>query len=183
MCDKRSTLNLFRRRRRPCSPKHVQHPRAYHNNHHDQPQFRSFSTDQPVPLRVGALDQQTASFALFACATHQPWRRQRSARTNSSMLVSRGGKFWRFGICGVCRVTDVSEYRKTGITLEDKGVRDEYGMEPVSGIFSSPAKPSPKHGSNSRSRETLTTSESMDIQESEFVYKTAWTRHTSMVWG
>ncbi|KAI7374278.1 hypothetical protein KC336_g20248, partial [Hortaea werneckii] len=28
--------------------------------------------------------------------------------------------------------------RKTGITLPDKGVRDEHGLEPVSGIFSSP---------------------------------------------
>ncbi|EMC96196.1 hypothetical protein BAUCODRAFT_33544 [Baudoinia panamericana UAMH 10762] len=28
--------------------------------------------------------------------------------------------------------------RKTGLVLPDKGVRDEYGLEPVSGIFSSP---------------------------------------------
>ncbi|KAF2741936.1 hypothetical protein M011DRAFT_301997 [Sporormia fimetaria CBS 119925] len=52
--------------------------------------------------------------------------------------------------------------RKTGITLEDRGVRDEYGMEPVSGIFSSPQKPAtPQQRSG-----TLTQSESMDIQDS-----------------
>lgn len=46
--------------------------------------------------------------------------------------------------------------RKTGIRLEDKGVRDEYGMEPVSGIFSSPNSAGEEVGG----------SESMDIQES-----------------
>ncbi|KAK5172566.1 mitotic fidelity of chromosome transmission- protein [Saxophila tyrrhenica] len=35
--------------------------------------------------------------------------------------------------------------RKTGITLEDKGVRDEHGLEPVSHIFSSPGSPSRDH--------------------------------------
>ena len=30
--------------------------------------------------------------------------------------------------------------RKTGITLEDKGIRDEHGLEPVEHIFSSPVK-------------------------------------------
>ncbi|KAH8677743.1 kinetochore CENP-C fungal-like protein [Xylariales sp. PMI_506] len=32
--------------------------------------------------------------------------------------------------------------RKTGVTLEDKGERDEYGMEPADGLFSSPGKES-----------------------------------------
>lgn len=49
--------------------------------------------------------------------------------------------------------------RKTGITLEERA-RDEYGLEPVSGIFSSPEKSPSKRGS------TITGSESMDIQES-----------------
>lgn len=34
--------------------------------------------------------------------------------------------------------------RKTGITLKDSGVRDEHGLEPIDGIFSSPEKTSPK---------------------------------------
>jgi centromere protein C len=51
-------------------------------------------------------------------------------------------------------------YRKTGITLEDRGVRDDNGLEPISGIFSSPEKSPPKRS------ETITGSESMDIQES-----------------
>ncbi|KAH7117931.1 cupin domain-containing protein [Dendryphion nanum] len=55
--------------------------------------------------------------------------------------------------------------RKTGIRLEDKGVRDEYGMEPISGIFSSPEKSPPKRNAP-RSSRTMTDSESMDIQES-----------------
>ncbi|KAG9195779.1 hypothetical protein G6011_00900 [Alternaria panax] len=50
--------------------------------------------------------------------------------------------------------------RKTGITLEDKGVYDEYGLEPVSGIFSSPERSPPKRG------EEATGSGSMEIQNS-----------------
>jgi centromere protein C len=50
--------------------------------------------------------------------------------------------------------------RKTGITLADRGVYDEHGLEPISGIFSSPEKSPPKRG------DTVTASESMDIQES-----------------
>lgn len=53
--------------------------------------------------------------------------------------------------------------RKTGITLEDTGVRDEYGMEPMVGIFSSPMKPSPEK----RSDGTFTSSE-MQMQESKY---------------
>jgi centromere protein C len=52
--------------------------------------------------------------------------------------------------------------RKTGITLEDRGVRDDNGLEPISGIFSSPEKSPARHS------ETITGSESMDIQESTF---------------
>ncbi|KAJ4348903.1 mitotic fidelity of chromosome transmission- protein [Ascochyta clinopodiicola] len=48
--------------------------------------------------------------------------------------------------------------RKTGITLEER-VRDDNGLEAISGIFSSPEKSPPKRGS------TNTASESMDIQE------------------
>ncbi|KXL41810.1 MAG: hypothetical protein FE78DRAFT_511319 [Acidomyces sp. 'richmondensis'] len=50
--------------------------------------------------------------------------------------------------------------RKTGITLPDKGVRDEHGMEPISGIFSSPI-PSPR-----RNGERTLTSSDMNIQNS-----------------
>lgn len=51
-------------------------------------------------------------------------------------------------------------HRKTGITLADRGVYDEHGLEPISGIFSSPEKSPPKRS------ETVTASESMEIQES-----------------
>ncbi|KAH7554957.1 hypothetical protein BM1_07618 [Bipolaris maydis] len=50
--------------------------------------------------------------------------------------------------------------RKTGITLADKGVYDEHGLEPISGIFSSPEKSPPKRSGNA------TGSESMELQES-----------------
>jgi len=50
--------------------------------------------------------------------------------------------------------------RKTGITLADRGVYDEHGLEPISGIFSSPEKSPPKRGDAGNA------SESMDIQES-----------------
>ncbi|CBX96946.1 similar to cupin domain containing protein [Plenodomus lingam JN3] len=50
--------------------------------------------------------------------------------------------------------------RKTGITLADRGVYDEHGLEALSGVFSSPEKSPPKRSG------TVTASESMDIQES-----------------
>ncbi|KAF2016624.1 hypothetical protein BU24DRAFT_206802 [Aaosphaeria arxii CBS 175.79] len=56
--------------------------------------------------------------------------------------------------------------RKTGIRLEDTGVRDEYGMEPISGIFSSPEK-SPAKRDTFSGNATVIESESMDIDESE----------------
>lgn len=53
--------------------------------------------------------------------------------------------------------------RKTGITLKDTGLRDEYGMEPMAGIFSSPVKEaSPKKGSDG-----TMSSEPMAVQDSE----------------
>ncbi|KAF2491833.1 hypothetical protein BU16DRAFT_129754 [Lophium mytilinum] len=70
---------------------------------------------------------------------------------------TRGGnKYFDVGVQG----------RKTGITLEDKGIRDEYGMEPLDGIFSSPEKSPPKRPAGRRSGGTVTTSESMEVQES-----------------
>lgn len=39
--------------------------------------------------------------------------------------------------------------RKTGVTLQDTGVRDEHGMQPLDDLFSSPEKRSPvKFGVN-----------------------------------
>ncbi|GIZ46619.1 hypothetical protein CKM354_000973900 [Cercospora kikuchii] len=50
--------------------------------------------------------------------------------------------------------------RRTGITLQDTGLRDEHGLEPVSGIFSSPTSPE-QNGSR-----TILTSEGMDVEDS-----------------
>ncbi|KAI4948342.1 hypothetical protein J4E91_005763 [Alternaria rosae] len=55
--------------------------------------------------------------------------------------------------------------RKTGITLADKGVYDEHGLEPISGIFSSPERSPPKRGDDA------TGSGSMEIQESAQISK------------
>ncbi|KAF1917991.1 kinetochore CENP-C fungal-like protein [Ampelomyces quisqualis] len=63
---------------------------------------------------------------------------------------NRENQFYDVGVQG----------RKTGITLADRGVYDEHGLEPISGIFSSPERSPPKRGG------TVTASESMDIQES-----------------
>ncbi|KAF1970179.1 hypothetical protein BU23DRAFT_557070 [Bimuria novae-zelandiae CBS 107.79] len=65
---------------------------------------------------------------------------------------TRENQFYDVGVQG----------RKTGITLEDRGVRDEHGLEPISGIFSSPEKSPPKRTS-SRTGGTLTESEPMDL--------------------
>lgn len=53
---------------------------------------------------------------------------------------------------------------KTGITLKDTGVRDEHGMEPMSGIFSSPASP-PKQAQGTSS------SNAMELQQSAYQYE------------
>ncbi|KAF2736891.1 hypothetical protein EJ04DRAFT_551053 [Polyplosphaeria fusca] len=69
----------------------------------------------------------------------------------------REDKFFNVGVQG----------RKTGVTLEDKGVRDEHGLEPLSGIFSSPEKSPPKRETRRATGGTVTTSESMDLDETE----------------
>ena len=38
--------------------------------------------------------------------------------------------------------------RKTGITLKDSGIRDEHGLEPIDGLFSSPEKSPAKQNGN-----------------------------------
>ncbi|PSN68382.1 hypothetical protein BS50DRAFT_587562 [Corynespora cassiicola Philippines] len=71
---------------------------------------------------------------------------------------NRENQFYDVGVQG----------RKTGITLEDRGLRDEYGLEPISGIFSSPEKSPPKRATGGRQTGgTVTESESMDIQEND----------------
>ena len=56
--------------------------------------------------------------------------------------------------------------RKTGITLKDTGQRDEHGLEPIDGIFSSPEKsPLKRNGVNHNT--TIAEEESMDTGESE----------------
>ncbi|MCJ1479676.1 hypothetical protein MMC13_008362 [Lambiella insularis] len=55
--------------------------------------------------------------------------------------------------------------RKTGISLKDTGIRDEHGLEPIDGIFSSPEKsPAKQNGNGNHS--TITEEEDMDIGES-----------------
>ncbi|KAJ4347818.1 mitotic fidelity of chromosome transmission- protein [Didymosphaeria variabile] len=73
----------------------------------------------------------------------------------SKKRETRENQFYDVGVQG----------RKTGITLEDRGVRDEHGLEPISGIFSSPEKSPPRRVSN-RSGGTVTESESMELTSS-----------------
>ncbi|GME26989.1 cupin domain-containing protein [Neofusicoccum parvum] len=67
---------------------------------------------------------------------------------------TRDNQFFNVGVQG----------RKTGITLKDTGVRDEYGMEPIDGIFSSPEKSPPKRA-NARQQDKTLTSSDMDVQQ------------------
>ncbi|KAF2755104.1 hypothetical protein EJ05DRAFT_122664 [Pseudovirgaria hyperparasitica] len=69
--------------------------------------------------------------------------------------------------------------RKTGITLPDTGIRDEYGIE-TADIFSSPEKSEVMVTSERREDGTLVTSESMELQQSTQartprVYGAYWT--------
>ncbi|KAF4636531.1 hypothetical protein G7Y89_g1557 [Cudoniella acicularis] len=54
--------------------------------------------------------------------------------------------------------------RKTGLTLPDTGIRDENGLEPMDGLFSSPAKTNGKSMRNSNT--TLSSEEDMEMVES-----------------
>lgn len=58
--------------------------------------------------------------------------------------------------------------RKTGIILKDTGIRDEHGMEPIDGIFSSPEKPSSSRKTNGSGNATLTETD-MDTASSNTV--------------
>jgi centromere protein C len=59
--------------------------------------------------------------------------------------------------------------RKTGITLKDTGVRDEQGLEPLDGIFSSPEKSAMKTNSNGANGHT-SEGDDMDIGDSEIAH-------------
>lgn len=61
----------------------------------------------------------------------------------------------------------MTKNRKTGVTLKDTGVRDEHGLEPMDGIFSSPEKsPLKMNGVNYQS--TIEEEEDMVLGESMF---------------
>ena len=55
--------------------------------------------------------------------------------------------------------------RKTGVTLRDTGIRDEHGLEPIDGIFSSPEK-SPFKRNGTAHESTIEEEEDMDIGQS-----------------
>lgn len=55
--------------------------------------------------------------------------------------------------------------RKTGVTLKDTGIRDEHGLEPIDGIFSSPEKSPPKRNGAAENA-TIIEEEDMDIGQS-----------------
>lgn len=64
-------------------------------------------------------------------------------------------------------------HRKTGITVPDKGIRDENGLETMDGLFSSPEKPKAKsvqrvNGMSKNGNATISEEEDMDVDESKF---------------
>ncbi|TVY38366.1 Inner kinetochore subunit [Lachnellula subtilissima] len=61
--------------------------------------------------------------------------------------------------------------RKTGLTLPDKGIRDENGFEPIDDLFSSPAKPlngrpNKVNSVQKNANRTISSEEDMDVGES-----------------
>ncbi|KAH0551706.1 hypothetical protein GP486_007078, partial [Trichoglossum hirsutum] len=77
----------------------------------------------------------------------------------SAKKRDRGANFLDLGVAG----------RRTGVTLKDTGVRDEHGLEPIEGIFSSPAKSpgkSPARSNGPARNSTITTEEEMEIGNS-----------------
>src|SRR5690349_2543313 len=70
-------------------------------------------------------------------------------------------------------------YRKTGLTVPDSGIRDEYGIEPMDELFSSPAKLEPMPSGRRKSamkgnpNATLTSEEDMDVGQSTIPEPTA----------
>ncbi|TAQ91189.1 hypothetical protein B7494_g580 [Chlorociboria aeruginascens] len=67
--------------------------------------------------------------------------------------------------------------RKTGVTLPDTGIRDEYGMEPMEGLFSSPAKPKStritRNGTKQNTDTTVSSEEDMELVDSTILEPTA----------
>jgi centromere protein C len=64
-----------------------------------------------------------------------------------------------------------SRARKTGITLPDTGIRDENGLEPMDGLFSSPEKPKNRsaqkvNGARKNANATISNEEDMDVGDS-----------------
>ncbi|KAI9863899.1 MAG: hypothetical protein M1813_003551 [Trichoglossum hirsutum] len=77
----------------------------------------------------------------------------------SAKKRDRGANFLDLGVAG----------RRTGVTLKDTGVRDEHGLEPIEGIFSSPARSpekSPTKSNGAARNSTITTEEEMEIGNS-----------------
>lgn len=64
-----------------------------------------------------------------------------------------------------CAELELMVTRKTGITLKDSGVRDEHGLEPIDGIFSSPEKAVPQRNGVTQ-YSTIMEDDSMDIGSS-----------------
>jgi len=128
--------------------------------------FHAQTTSQRCPRQLPASSstRQTQQYAhpfLFD-QTIQLWRLQRNARI--ARIISTTSVFREGTQTSVLLHVrkELTLCRKTGITLADKGVYDEHGLEPISGIFSSPERSPPKRGGNA------TGSESMEIQESMF---------------
>lgn len=66
---------------------------------------------------------------------------------------------------------ELTTLRKTGLTVPDSGIRDEYGLEPMDDLFSSPAKvPKPNSVKRSSAQKsanaTISSEEDMDVGES-----------------
>lgn len=182
-------------------PSGLEAPSHYlnHNNagtvKHVPPPSRSLSPSRPLPphrhplFRVkdlapcAVVRPKPTGYRQRAATATSPWRQQirqarRSARTTTSMLVFKGGARFRCAVPTLVRDADRLR-RKTGITLKDTGVRDEHGMEPLDGIFSSPEKSPQKFGS----RGGVATSSSTDMQIQQSMSRTLSTHHDNLLFS
>ncbi|KAK6083600.1 cupin [Seiridium cupressi] len=88
--------------------------------------------------------------------------------TSCSLLVFKEGKSFEPTRPGLRSGPSSNVPRKTGVMLKDTGERDEYGMEPVSNIFSSSPQRGSARKSNGNGPDATSTSDAeqdMDIDE------------------
>lgn len=124
--------------------------------------------------KIATLHPERPSSTRYTCREWQPEYRRRGANLVKTSTCSRLG--FAGGECCSSRVVSIPRLtfcRKTGLTVPDSGIRDEHGLEPMDGLFSSPNK-APKSSAKRKSmaktaNATLSGEEDMEMGESTFL--------------